>query len=144
MAFGKIFLSLASSGCQPDGFLIVLKGSSEHRRSLSLQKQLNLVNSESLKLPDAGWIERKVSASTQALSVSSLLLHSCFSKCLSAEWEHVFFCVPCLSGLRGKECSEGETEGRERDWLKHEDIHLDKSFITPQTAPCKCYAEKWH
>lgn len=26
--------------------------------------------------------------------------------------------------------------------MKHEDIHLDKSFIAPQTAPCECYAAR--
>lgn len=50
-----MFLSLTSSCCQPDGFLIVLKGSENTSLSLfPLLKQPNLVNSESLKLQDAG------------------------------------------------------------------------------------------
>lgn len=54
MGFGKMFFSSACSGCQLDGFLIVLKDSWEHRLSFfPLQRQPNLVNSESLKLQEA-------------------------------------------------------------------------------------------
>lgn len=51
MAFGKMFLSLAPSGCQPDGSPIVLKDSREHGLPLSLTETVQFGKQRLTRVP---------------------------------------------------------------------------------------------
>lgn len=108
MAFGKIFLSLASSGCQPDGFLIVLKGGWEHR--LSFFTETAQFGKQWITQAPRRWINWKESVTITSSSLSLLCFSTHAFLNASAEWELVY-CIPCLSGLQGRQ--GGETEGRE-------------------------------
>lgn len=122
------FFSSASSACQSDGFLIVLKGSWEHRLSLSLYSSSKTLG----KLKGECQRHLKLFVSLLCFSTHAFLNASLQSGSL-------FIAFSVFQGWGGA----GGTEGRERSyWLKHEDIHLDKWFIAPKTATRECHTEK--
>ena len=105
-----MFLSLAPSGCQPDGSPIVLKDSREHGLPLSLTETVQFGKQRLTRVP---WRSGKLKGERlHHLELLPSLLHSCFSKCLSAEWELVY-CVPSLSELTGREGGRDRGGGKE-------------------------------
>lgn len=108
-----------SCGCQPDGFLIVLKGSWAHRLTQTAQFGKQWITQATQTLDKLkGECRHHLK-----LSLSVLCFSTCvFSESPSAEWELVY-CIPCLSGLSGREGG-----GRQRGWEGDIDWNM-KTFI---------------
>lgn len=135
-----MFLSVASSGCHPDVFAIVVKDSWEHRLSLSLTETVQFGKQWITWAPRC-WINWKESVS---ITSSSLCLYSSTHAFLNASLQNgsLFIAFPVFQGWQGERVGATEGVGGRSYWLKHEDIRWDKSFIASQTVQhCECYAE---
>lgn len=121
MGFGKMFFSPACSGCQPDGFLIVLKDSWELRLSLFSLAEMAQFGKQWITQAPRSLVNWKKNVTSSSLSLRWLLVQAFLNASPVSGSVLVAFCV--FQGW--------DTDGRERRcWLKHEDILRDKSFIT--------------